>query len=166
MMTKAERLSAEELVSRYSKTVYRIALSRLGNPSDAEDITQEVLIKYIDADKTFEDEDHRRKWIIRVAVNAVNTFVKSAWKRHTTELSEAEDIPYNDGDESETLDIRNAVSRLPEKYRIPIHLFYFEDMQIKDIAAAMSCSEGTIKSLLSRARSKLKEMLEDKSNVR
>ena len=165
-MNKAERLSAEELVSRYAKTVYRIALSRLGNPADAEDITQEVLIKYINADKTFEDEDHRRKWIIRVAVNAVNSFAKSAWKRHTTELEEAKNIPCDptqDNDEAE--DIRRAIAGLPEKYRVPIHLFYYEDLSVRDIAAAMSVSEGTVKSLLSRARAKLKEILEEESYV-
>ncbi|MGN0701449.1 MAG: RNA polymerase sigma factor [Oscillospiraceae bacterium] len=163
---KAERLSAEELIARYSQTVYRIALSRLGNPTDAEDITQDVLIKYINADKTFEDEDHRRKWIIKVTVNAVNSFAMSAWKRHTTELSEAEEIPCAEAsDRSEVMDIRRAVAGLPEKYRVPVHLFYYEDMSVRDIAAVMSCSEGTVKSLLSRARAKLKEMLEDDSYV-
>lgn len=166
-MNKAERLSAEELVSRYSKTVYRIALSRLGNPAEAEDITQNVLIKYINADKTFEDEDHRRKWIIRVTVNEINTLVRSAHKRYTTELDEAENVACAPPDSSdETADIREAVARLPEKYRVPVHLFYYEDLSVKDIAAAMSVSEGTVKSLLSRARAKLREMLEEQDYVR
>lgn len=165
-MNKAERLSAEELVSRYSKTVYRIALSRLGNPAEAEDITQNVLIKYINADKTFEDEDHRRKWIIRVTVNEINTLVRSAHKRYTTELDEAENVALAPPDSSdETADIREAVARLPEKYRVPVHLFYYEDLSVKDIAAAMSVSEGTVKSLLSRARAKLREMLEEQDYV-
>ena len=166
LTNKAERLSAEELVSRYAKTVYRIAMSRLGNSADAEDITQEVLIKYINADKDFSDEDHRRKWIIRVAVNAVNSFAKSAWKRHTTELEDAENVPcepIQTNDEAEY--IRRAVARLPEKYRVPIHLFYYEDLSVRDIAAAMSVSEGTVKSLLSRARAKLREILEEESYV-
>lgn len=165
-MNKAERLSAEELVSRYSKTVYRIALSRLGNPAEAEDITQNVLIKYINADKTFEDEDHRRKWIIRVTVNEINTLVRSAHNRYTTELDEAENVACAPPDSSdETADIREAVARLPEKYRVPVHLFYYEDLSVKDIAAAMSVSEGTVKSLLSRARAKLREMLEEQDYV-
>ncbi|MBP1562387.1 MAG: sigma-70 family RNA polymerase sigma factor [Oscillospiraceae bacterium] len=165
-MNKAERLSAEELVSRYSKTVYRIALSRLGNPAEAEDITQNVLIKYINADKTFDDEDHRRKWIIRVTVNEINTLVRSAHKRYTTELDEMENVACAPPDSSdETADIREAVARLPEKYRVPVHLFYYEDLSVKDIAAAMSVSEGTVKSLLSRARAKLREMLEEQDYV-
>lgn len=165
-INKAERLSAEELVSRYSKTVYRIALSRLGNPAEAEDITQNVLIKYINADKTFDDEDHRRKWIIRVTVNEINTLVRSAHKRYTTELDEDENVACTPPDSSdETADIREAVARLPEKYRVPVHLFYYEDLSVKDIAAAMSVSEGTVKSLLSRARAKLREMLEEQDYV-
>ena len=165
-INKAERLSAEELVSRYAKTVYKIAVARLGNIADAEDITQNVLIKYINANKTFEDEDHRRKWIIRVAVNEINTLVKSAHKRHTTELDEAENVACAPEDSSdEAADVREAVARLPEKYRVPVHLFYYEDLSVKDIAAALSMSEGTVKSLLSRARAKLKEMLEEENYV-
>ena len=156
----AEQISAEELVARYSKTIYRIALARLGNHHEAEDITQDVLLKYIKADITFNDEDHRRKWLIKVAVNAVNSLATSAWKRHTADISEAYEIPDSDS-ETQTIDIRSAVMQLPEKYRVPIHLFYYENFSVREIAEITSSSEGTVKSQLSRARAKLKELLEE-----
>ncbi|MGN0683947.1 MAG: RNA polymerase sigma factor [Oscillospiraceae bacterium] len=153
---RAAPLSAEELVEKYSGMIYRLAYSRLRSEADAEDITQEVLIKYIRADMTFNDEEHRRKWLLRVTVNAVKSMATTAWRRHTTALEEAEEIPYSD---EKPLGVREAVEQLPEKYRIPIHLFYFEDLPIKQIAEIMGAGEGTIKSLLSRGRTKLKELL-------
>lgn len=155
---QAKPLSAEELVAKYTTVIYRIAYSRLQNVQDAEDITQEVLLKYIKANKRFNDEDHRRMWLIRVTVNAVNSLARAAQRKRTVALDEAEELPYTD---PEPLGVKEAVERLPEKYRIPIHLFYFEDMTISQIAAVTECAEGTVKSLLSRGRSKLKEMLKE-----
>lgn len=156
---KAKPLTAEELISKYADTIYRIAFSRLGNVHDSEDITQEVFIKYIKSDMTFEDEDHRRKWLIRVTVNAVNSLAKSAWRKRTAPLEEADAITVEDS--SDALSIRQAMEKLPEKYRLPIHLFYYEDMTIHQIAEITDSPEGTVKSLLSRGRSKLKELLKE-----
>lgn len=155
---QAKPLRPEELVAMYSGTIYRIAYSRLQNVHDAEDITQEVLLKYIRADKTFRDEEHRRMWIIRVTVNAAHSLHRSAWRRHTTFLEEAESLPAQG---QESLGIREALKELPEKYRIPLHLFYFEDMSVREIASVLRCPEGTVKSLLSRGRDRLKKLLEE-----
>ena len=108
---------------------------------------------------TFEDEDHRRKWLIRVTVNAVNSLAKSAWRKHTAPLEEADAITVEDSNDA--LSIRQAMEKLPEKYRLPIHLFYYEDMTIQQIADITDSPEGTVKSLLSRGRSKLKELLKE-----
>lgn len=159
---QAKPLQPEELVSMYAKVIYRIAYSRLQNVSDAEDITQEVLLKYIKADKTFHDEDHRRMWIIRVTVNAVHSLAASAWRKRSVPLEEAGELSYT---EAEPLGIMEAVERLPEKYRVPIHLFYFEDMTISQIASVLNCAEGTVKSLLSRGREKLKGLLKEEDYV-
>lgn len=159
---QARPLLPEELVAMYAKVIYRIAYSRLHNVHDAEDITQEVFLKYIKADKTFHDEDHRRMWLIRVTVNAINSLTTSAWRRHA--------VPFEDADalvctNPEFLGIEDALEQLPEKYRIPIHLFYFEDMTIHQIASVLDCAEGTVKSLLSRGRNKLKSLLKEDDDV-
>ncbi len=155
-------LSAEEIVARYAAVIYRIAFSRLRNVPDAEDITQDVLLKYIRANKSFSDEDHRRKWLIRVTVNAINSLLGSAARKRSADLKEAENLPAPEVQES---GIAEAIEKLDEKYRLPIHLFYFEDMSIIEIAEMLGCAAGTVKSLLSRGRSKLKKLLEEDEYV-
>ena len=162
-MENQENLSAEQLVEKYAAMIYRIAYSRLQNVPDSEDVTQEVFLKYIKADKKFNDEDHRRRWLIRVTVNTINSLTRSSARKQTVSLDEAEEIQYTD---KEASGIEDAVKQLPEKYRIPIHLFYFEDMAISQIAEILKSPEGTVKSLLSRGRSKLKELLKEDYYVR
>ena len=75
-----------QLVEMYASMIYRIAYTRMQNVADAEDITQEVLLKYLKAGKTFRDEEHRKMWLIRVTVNTIKSNVTSAWRRHTVAL--------------------------------------------------------------------------------
>lgn len=155
-------LPAKELLEMYSDTVYRIAYSRTQNRSDAEDITQDVFLKYISSDKKWRDEEHRKAWLIRVAVNCSKDFMKSAHKRYTADIGE---LPEKAADESyeieEKSEIYYAVKSLPEKYRIPIHLFYYEDMPIAAIAKVTGTKESTVRSQLSRARDMLKKILKE-----
>jgi RNA polymerase sigma-70 factor (ECF subfamily) len=164
----------EQVMEFYMPMVYRIAYSRLGNPSDAEDITQDVFLRYFKANVTFESEEHRRAWLIRCAVNCSKTLVTSAWFRHRASdaglenMSEDEDgEPAEDfaADYSEQIDMKNsvmeAVMKLPPKYRTVIHLFYFEDMSVSEISKATGAREATVRSQLSRARDMLKPMLEE-----
>lgn len=155
-------LPARRLLEMYSGTVFRIAYSRTRNHEDAEDITQNVFLKYINANKQFSSEEHRKAWILRVAVNCTNDFVKSAHYRHR---ADAEQIPEQGGEQfyelEEKSDVARAVSSLPEKYRIPIHLFYYEDMSIAQIAEITSQRESTVRSQLTRGRDMLRELLKE-----
>lgn len=155
-------LPAGRLLEMYSATVYRIAYSRTRNHEDAEDITQNVFLKYVSAGKQFSSEEHRKAWLLRVAVNCTNDFVKSAHYRHR---ADAEQIPEQGGEPSyeleEKSDVERAVSSLPEKYRVAIHLFYYEDMSIKQIAEITSQRESTVRSQLTRGRDMLREILKE-----
>lgn len=157
-------LPAKKLLEMYSGTVYRIAYARTRNRQDAEDITQNVFLKYVCTNKRFKSEEHRKAWILRVAVNCTNDFVKSAHYRRKADLDEipeeSEELSYELEEKSE---VYYAVQSLPEKYRIPIHLFYYEDMSIAQIAAITKEKQSTVKSQLSRARSMLKEILKEGS---
>lgn len=148
----------------YSSTIYRIAYSHTHNKADAEDITQNVFLKYISANVLRRSEEHRKAWLIRVAVNCTNDFVTSAHYRHKADTEKLPDICVEDprgfGEKS---DIYYAVQSLPEKYRIPIHLFYYEDLSIAEIAEATSAKESTVKSQLSRARDMLREILKEEA---
>lgn len=157
-MSSMENITAEKLLEKYSDMVYRIAFARTQNTYDAQDITQEVFLKYIKSGKQFTDEEHRKAWLLKVAVNTGNTFVKTAWFRHRAEFDEAADITEAMPEKSE---VYYAVKDLPEKYRVIVHLFYFEELPIKNICAILGISETAAKSRLHRAREMLKEKLKE-----
>lgn len=161
--------SFDEVMRLYIPTVYRIAFERLKNSADADDVTQEVFVRYFKADKTFESEEHRKYFIIRIAVNCANSFAKSSWFKHRAHTDALENIPeFSAGDttaenaekKAERRAVVEAVLKLPDKYRIVVHLFYFEDLSIAQIAEVTGEKESTIKSQLSRARDKLKKLLD------
>lgn len=156
-MNKADKdISAETLVAMYSDMVYRLAYARSQNVHDAQDITQEVFLKYIKSEKIFNDEEHRKAWLIRVTVNAGNSFVKSAWNRHRADISEAEAETEEFSEKSE---VYYAVRELPEKYRVIVHLFYYEEIPVKEIGRILGIGESAVKSRLFRAREMLRERL-------
>ncbi len=162
--------SFDEVMRHYTPTVYRIAFTRLKNPSDCEDITQDVFLRYFKANITFESEDHRKAWLIRCTVNCVNTFASSAWFRHRGETEDLENIAESEPLTENTTEyaaekkelrqtVLDAVMKLPEKYRIPVHLFYFEDMPTAQIAKVTGTRENTVRSQLARARKMLEKLL-------
>lgn len=151
-------ISAKRLIELYSDMIYRIAFARTQNKADAEDITQNVFLKYIDANKRFNDEEHRKAWLLRVAVNCTNDFVKSAHYRNRAPF---EDVPDAEVHIEEKSEIYYAVQSLPEKYRLAVHLFYYEDMSVAEISALTKIKESTVKSQLSRARDMLRKILKE-----
>lgn len=159
-MNTNENISANELVEKYSDMVYRVAFSRTQNVSDAQDITQDVFLKYlkyIKAGNIFRDEEHRKAWLLKVAVNTGNTFVKTAWFRHRASLEEVGDLAADTVNEKS--EVYYVVMEMPEKYRIVIHLFYYEELSIKAISGILNLSETAVKSRLHRAREVLREKL-------
>ncbi len=150
----------EEILQRNSKTVYRIAYLRTGNTHDAEDIMQEVFLRYVKNAPIFENSEHEKAWFIRTTINRTNSFFTSAWKRRVVALDE--DIAtYDEMSNEEIIDI---VMSLPKDISTAIHLYYYEDMPIKEIAEAMQKSESAIKSLLFRGRKMLRLSLEENYN--
>lgn len=144
-----------EIIERNSKTVYRLAFAQMKNKDDADDIYQEVFLRYIRRKPEFESLEHEKAWFIRVTLNCSKTSLKSFWKTKTVELDESfEDTPVK------LEDLSFALKKLPKKNSAIIHLFYYEDMSIKDIAKALNLSEGNVGVLLSRSRKMLKEILE------
>ncbi len=155
----------EQVMEFYMPMVYRIAFARVGNREDAEDITQNVFLRYYKANCGFDSEEHRKAWLIRCAVNSSNTFAGSAWLRHRASDEGMDNMSGDTGDFTEETDrksaVMQAVMRLPDKYRLVIHLFYFEDMSVADISKMTKIRENTVRSQLSRAREMLKPMLKE-----
>lgn len=159
--------SFNEVMKLYLPTVYRIAFTRLKNAADAEDAAQDVFLWYFKADKTFESEEHRKAFLIRCAINRANSYASSAHARHTAKGELLENMTEISCDNaSETVlktetqrEVLDAVMKLAPKYRTVIHLFYFEDMTIAQIAEVTDSKESAVKSRLMRAREKLKSTL-------
>lgn len=162
------RESFDAVMRLYTPTVYGIAYARLCSRPDAEDVSQDVFVKYFKADLTYESEEHRKAWLIRCAVNCTNSLARSAQFRRRAadaDIDELFDLAAED-DVEELAERRerggavlNAVKLLPPKYRTVIHLFYFEDMSIAQISRAVGAAQSTVKTRLARARARLGELL-------
>lgn len=142
------------VLTKYSNMVYRLALSRTRNIADAEDIVQEVFLRLVNKKPEFQNEEHRKAWLIRVTLNCSSKLLTSAWFRRTVPLEE--ELKF---ETKEKNDVYYAVMELPIKYRTVIHLFHYEDMSILQISEALNIKESTIKSQLLRARQLLKTKL-------
>ncbi|MBS6602019.1 MAG: RNA polymerase sigma factor [Clostridium sp.] len=143
-------------LNKYSNMVFRLAFARTKNNHDANDIMQEVFLRYMKNKKEFKDEEHKKAWLIKTTINCSKTLLTSAWFRKTTSLEDniVEEL-------KEKSEVYYALLKLSKKYRTVIHLFYYEDMSIAEISSLLNVKESTIKSQLNRARNKLKEILKE-----
>ena len=145
-----------EAMARHKDRVFRLAVSCLHRHADAEDILQEVFIRYYRSAPEFENEEHEKAWLIRVTVNACISLLRSPWRRVVGPLSESTPAP-----EAERQWVIELVRRLPTRQAAVIHLHYYEDYSVREIASILHISEGTVKSRLSRARRRIGEMIEE-----
>ena len=147
----------EALFGAYGDMVYRLALVRTRNPADAEDVSQEVFLRCLRRSPDFADAEHQKAWLITVSINCSKNLLGSAFRRHTVALEAAGEPAAEE--EAPDSTVYDAVMKLPPKLRTAVHLFYYEDYSIKEIAAVMHASESAVKTWLFRARAQLKEML-------
>ncbi len=141
-------------VNKYSPTVAKMTFSYLKNIADAEDITQEVFLALMQKQIEFENEEHLKAWLIRVAINKCKNHLKSSLFRSNNPISE--DIPYLPQEQNELL---LTVLSLNIKYRLPIHLYYYEGYSINEIAEILEEPAATIGTRLARGRKILKNMI-------
>lgn len=145
-------------VEKYADTVFRICILHLKNKIDAEDIFQEVFLKFALNDKEFENANHEKAWIIRVTINACKDLIKSFFRSRTISIDEL--ISVADEEKEDLSYVLEAVLKLPVKYRDAIYLHYYEGYSAFEIGEILGKNENTVYSILSRGRSMLKESLE------
>lgn len=153
------RLDTEVLVNKYKDNLFCIAFNVCKNTADAEDILQDVFLQYHISQKQFENEEHIKAWLIRVTINKAKNITKSFWRKNAVPLEEFMDTLRFETKEAESL--FHEVMKLSDKYRPVIHLFYYEDYTIAEIARILHISESNVKVRLNRARTKLKEALKE-----
>ena len=158
-------------INTYSDMLYRIAFLQLKNNQDAEDVVQETFYQFVKRKVEFETPEHEKAWLIKVTLNGCRKVWRSAWYRHTEvvpdgKFPEEKGTP-GGGMENDVLEkernreIMEAVMKLPRKYREVIHLFYFQQLSIKEISAITERRESTVTSQLTRGRELLKKNLKE-----
>jgi len=148
---------AGRLMESYGNSVLRLAYSYLHNMSDAEDVLQDTLIQFLRTQPQFETTEHEKAWFLRVAINISKNKITYNKIRKTDELSETLAV-------AETEDLAfvwDAVKQLPAKYSEVVHLYYHEGYSTAQIASLLSKNDATVRSLLKRARMKLKDVLKE-----
>lgn len=152
-------MDEEEVVRRYADMVYKIAFRYVRNQYDADDVFSETFLNYFKKERTFESEEHRKAWLIRVTINEAKNVCMS--RKYDEEINEeilgAED---KQSDADEVMDLRAAIKRLPEHQREVITLFYMQDLSIEQISKVLDKNKNTVAVTLSRARESLRKYLE------
>lgn len=153
------KLPVQELMNMYKNNVYAVAFNICKNASDAEDVVQDTFLQYYMTHKNFDNEQHIRAWLLRVAINKAKNIRSSFWHRNGMPLDNyIETLSF---ETPESKELFEEVMKLPEKYRVVVHLFYYEDYSIKEIAKILRTTESNIKVRLSRGRAKLKDALKE-----
>ena len=165
-----DKENLQEKINEYSDMLYRIAFLQLRNNQDAEDVVQETFYQFIKNKKEFETPEHEKAWLIKVTLNGCRRIWRSAWYRHIDVMPDGEiaaDKETDGGMENDILlrernrEIMAAVMKLPRKYREVIHLFYYQQMSVKEISLVTERKESTVTSQLTRGRELLRKNLKE-----
>lgn len=151
-----EREYIESCVEKYSDSMFRAAYSILGSAAEAEDAVQETFIKLYQQHPVFNDENHEKAWLLRVVINDAKNQLRKA-KRIISFEESTSGIEFATDDQKA---VYEAVRSLDEKYRIVVHLHFFEGYTIKEISQMLSIPSSTAGTRLERAKAQLRKLLE------
>lgn len=164
------QLDIKTAIEHYRDTVFRVAFTYLRNVADADDVAQDVFVKLLrtardvtpDQGRTtkataFSNEEHLRRWLIRVTINECKSLFRRPWRR-------TEDIENYTGTlampTQEHSDLFVSVMKLPERYRVPLVLYYYLGFTTNEIASLIKVPGATVRTRLARGRAQLKAILE------
>lgn len=146
--------SIESMVCQYGDMLYRLCLILLKRESDAEDAVQETVIKYYRKAPVFEDREHEKAWLIRVATNKCRDILRFRARHPQMDP----DFPEQAAPEQSDSGILEALAALPEKYRLILTLHYIEEYRVEDIAKIIGKTSSAVKMRLMRGRKLLEEI--------
>lgn len=147
-------------IEKYGDMIYRIAVNQMKSRTDADDIFQEVFIKWMQHREQMKSPEHEKAWLIRVTLNQCKSALGSTWNKKKAEWSqEVENTMVYEEKLEEYSELDAVLNRLPERYRAVLHLFYYEELSISEISNIFQEKESTVRTRLTRARRKLKSML-------
>lgn len=158
MKPEAQRpVDWERLVTEHEHRLYRAALAILRDSQEAEDAVQDTFVTYLKKRPRLDSPEHEAAWLLRVTVNGCKSRLRSPWHRRRCELPET--LPAPGPEEREEVE---EIFSLSAKDRTVIHLFYYEGFSTGEIARITGEAEGTVRSRLSRARSRLRALMNEK----
>lgn len=151
----------ERAYNAHADMLYRVALTQLQSPADAEDAIQDVFMKYMNAATAFQSEEHERAWLIRTAVNQCRDMLRRHKQRTHLQLDDlAEVIPDGrDGAAETAFELTQALAAVEEKTRMVLILHYLEGFSVEEIGKILGISVSAVKMRLSRGRETLKGKL-------
>lgn len=187
--TGADDRDLQLKIETYGDMLFKLCYIRLQNVQDAEDVVQEVFYQYLKHGEIFQSPEHEKAWLLKVAVNACRKVWRSAWRRHRCDgaadwadedggsmagMSEdalaragmSQDLQTLEPEEAavkqeERRRLLKEVLSLPVRYREVIHLFYYEDLSVKEIAKVTGRGQSTVTSQLTRGRELLRKALKE-----
>ena len=146
-----------DAMEAHGAAVYRLALCRMQNPADAEDVYQDVFLRLLDQPDRNWDSEHMQAWLLRTTVNRCADLHRFRLRRPVLALEDIPELARPGNDRAEEL--WDAVARLPEKLRTAVHLHYAEGYSTEEIAALLEVPAATVRTRLHRARHQLKDLL-------
>ena len=146
-----------EAIEKYSNMIRRICFISLKNMADVEDVFQEVFLKFYLHYDSFQNEEHEKAWLCRVAFNQCKDFHKNFWHKRVSSIEEME-IPYESPEQSYLIE---AVLALPADWKQVVYLHFYEGMTIPEIANVMNKNVNTVYTNLRRAKERLKFKLKE-----
>ena len=158
-LTPKKNISEEEIrevIDKYSSMIFRISYCILSNSEDAKDVVQETILKYITKKPDFNDENHQKAWLIKVATNISKNMLRFRIKNQSISLSDIE----NFGISENNLETFELIMSLPTKHKIVMSLYYVEGYHCKEIAELISINEEAVRKRLQKGRELLKKEIE------
>lgn len=161
----ARETRGEEMVDRYANLVYRLAFARTRSRDAADEIFQEVFLRYVSRQPAFDSEAHAKAWFCRVTVNCANSYWRNPFRRRTQSLDETEAGKLSaPGPEEDSAGLNACLDRLSPELRTIVHLYYYEGYSSPEIAALLGKGESAVRMALMRARRQLRNFLEEGGN--
>ncbi|MGN0501282.1 MAG: RNA polymerase sigma factor [Ruminococcus sp.] len=154
-----ENAEFQRIAEKFTDIIFRTALSYCNSKSDAEDAVQNAFYKLLKSDISFNDDEHIRRWLIKVVINECKMMWRTYWHKNVISFEELTNEP--EYIEVEHKELFNEIMKLPQKYRTVLHLYYYEGYSCDEIAHIMKLTTTTVQTRLMRARNKLKEQLEE-----
>ncbi len=146
-----------EIVEKFRPMVYRIAIQNTGDIHLSEDITQNVFIKLIESDKTFESEEHLKAWLAKVTINEARSYFRLFFVRKSVPLPEDDSLigTY----EYEYINLFNEINKMKKDYKNVLYLHCYEGYTVPEIARMLNKNVNTVSTWLRRAKDELKTIL-------